>query len=170
MTACVTTIYDCCNLTETFTVQEAIDQIGFGKFQVKLSILTGFAWVSDELFYFLETDFFTCKYVRPKSFPLFELCMSKLCRCCHLTKEAEIWTYIYTYDSIFHFSVLFIVIPLALIVILDCGSTYHIWQHCVLKSYCPFHLSIFSYNIKLYTVIICILVQWYIFCLYLRYV
>ncbi|GFS17466.1 synaptic vesicle 2-related protein [Elysia marginata] len=34
---------------ETFTVQECIDQIGFGKFQVKLSILTGFAWMADAM-------------------------------------------------------------------------------------------------------------------------
>ena len=33
-------------LSETFTIQQAIDNIGFGKFQVKLSILTGVAWVS----------------------------------------------------------------------------------------------------------------------------
>ncbi|XP_059155982.1 synaptic vesicle 2-related protein-like [Physella acuta] len=34
---------------ETFTVQECIDQIGFGKFQIKLSILTGFAWMADAM-------------------------------------------------------------------------------------------------------------------------
>ncbi|BFZ04649.1 hypothetical protein BsWGS_07688 [Bradybaena similaris] len=34
---------------ETFTVQECIDQIGFGKFQVKLSVLTGFAWMADAM-------------------------------------------------------------------------------------------------------------------------
>ncbi|GAB1602604.1 synaptic vesicle 2-related protein-like, partial [Argonauta hians] len=34
---------------ETYTLQEAIDRIGFGKFQIKLSILTGFAWMSDAM-------------------------------------------------------------------------------------------------------------------------
>ena len=29
-------------------MEQAIDQIGFGKFQIKLSILTGFAWVSSQ--------------------------------------------------------------------------------------------------------------------------
>lgn len=32
-------------LADTYTIQQAIDNIGFGKFQVKLSILTGVAWV-----------------------------------------------------------------------------------------------------------------------------
>ncbi|XP_055958029.1 synaptic vesicle 2-related protein isoform X1 [Patella vulgata] len=35
--------------TKTFTIQEAIDTIGFGKFQVKLSVLTGFAWMADAM-------------------------------------------------------------------------------------------------------------------------
>lgn len=35
--------------SESYTLQQAIDAIGFGKFQVKLSILTGFAWVCDIL-------------------------------------------------------------------------------------------------------------------------
>ncbi|XP_046340133.2 synaptic vesicle 2-related protein-like [Haliotis rufescens] len=34
---------------ETFTIQQAIDNIGFGKFQVKLSVLTGFAWMADAM-------------------------------------------------------------------------------------------------------------------------
>lgn len=34
---------------ETFTIQQAIDNIGFGKFQVKLSILTGVAWMADAM-------------------------------------------------------------------------------------------------------------------------
>ncbi|KAK3603262.1 hypothetical protein CHS0354_007593 [Potamilus streckersoni] len=34
---------------ETFTLQQAIDNIGFGKFQMKLSILTGFAWMADAM-------------------------------------------------------------------------------------------------------------------------
>ncbi|KAL8559888.1 hypothetical protein ACOMHN_016934 [Nucella lapillus] len=33
------------NAEGTFTIEQAIDQIGFGQFQVKLSILTGIAWV-----------------------------------------------------------------------------------------------------------------------------
>lgn len=35
--------------TETYTIQQAIDRLGFGKFQVKLSILTGFAWMADAM-------------------------------------------------------------------------------------------------------------------------
>ncbi|KAL4223272.1 hypothetical protein ACF0H5_016744 [Mactra antiquata] len=34
---------------DTFTIQEAIDNIGFGKFQIKLSILTGVAWMADAM-------------------------------------------------------------------------------------------------------------------------
>ncbi|XP_052834035.1 synaptic vesicle 2-related protein [Octopus bimaculoides] len=34
---------------ETYTLQQAIDRIGFGKFQMKLSVLTGFAWMSDAM-------------------------------------------------------------------------------------------------------------------------
>ncbi|XP_076452194.1 synaptic vesicle 2-related protein-like [Babylonia areolata] len=34
---------------ETFTIEQAIDQIGFGRFQVKLSIMTGFVWMSDAM-------------------------------------------------------------------------------------------------------------------------
>ncbi|XP_033747024.1 synaptic vesicle 2-related protein-like [Pecten maximus] len=34
---------------ETYTIQQAIDNIGFGKFQIKLSILTGFAWMADAM-------------------------------------------------------------------------------------------------------------------------
>ncbi|XP_076108218.1 synaptic vesicle 2-related protein-like [Mytilus galloprovincialis] len=34
---------------DTYTIQQAIDNIGFGKFQVKLSILTGFAWMADAM-------------------------------------------------------------------------------------------------------------------------
>ncbi|XP_041377819.1 synaptic vesicle 2-related protein-like [Gigantopelta aegis] len=34
---------------ETFTIQQAIDSIGFGKFQIKLSILTGLAWMADAM-------------------------------------------------------------------------------------------------------------------------
>ncbi|XP_025092946.1 synaptic vesicle 2-related protein-like isoform X3 [Pomacea canaliculata] len=34
---------------ETFTVEQAIDQIGFGPFQIKLSVLTGFAWMADAM-------------------------------------------------------------------------------------------------------------------------
>lgn len=34
---------------ESYTLQQAIDAIGFGKFQVKLSILTGFAWMADAM-------------------------------------------------------------------------------------------------------------------------
>ncbi|XP_069135340.1 synaptic vesicle 2-related protein-like [Argopecten irradians] len=34
---------------ETYSIQQAIDNIGFGKFQIKLSILTGFAWMADAM-------------------------------------------------------------------------------------------------------------------------
>lgn len=34
---------------DTFTIQQAIDNIGFGKFQIKLSILTGVAWMADAM-------------------------------------------------------------------------------------------------------------------------
>lgn len=38
------------NLTkETFTVEEAVESIGFGRFQWKLSILTGCAWMADAM-------------------------------------------------------------------------------------------------------------------------
>lgn len=33
---------------KTFTVDEAVEALGFGRFQLKLSILTGMAWVSFE--------------------------------------------------------------------------------------------------------------------------
>uniref|UniRef100_A0A914VPD8 Major facilitator superfamily (MFS) profile domain-containing protein n=1 Tax=Plectus sambesii TaxID=2011161 RepID=A0A914VPD8_9BILA len=32
-----------------FTVDQAVDRLGFGKFQVKLSLLTGFAWMADAM-------------------------------------------------------------------------------------------------------------------------
>ena len=32
-------------ISDTFTVDQAIDRIGFGRFQLKLSLLTGLAWV-----------------------------------------------------------------------------------------------------------------------------
>lgn len=34
---------------ESYTIEQAIDQIGFGKFQIKLSVLTGFAWMADAM-------------------------------------------------------------------------------------------------------------------------
>ncbi|XP_013392843.1 synaptic vesicle 2-related protein isoform X2 [Lingula anatina] len=34
---------------DTFTVEQAVDAIGFGKFQIKLSLLTGLAWMSDAM-------------------------------------------------------------------------------------------------------------------------
>ena len=33
----------------TFTVEEAVEKIGFGKFQWRLSILTGMAWMADAM-------------------------------------------------------------------------------------------------------------------------
>lgn len=33
------------SVNKIFTVDEAIDTLGFGKFQIMLSLLTGFAWV-----------------------------------------------------------------------------------------------------------------------------
>uniref|UniRef100_A0A3B5BAG8 Synaptic vesicle 2-related protein-like n=1 Tax=Stegastes partitus TaxID=144197 RepID=A0A3B5BAG8_9TELE len=35
--------------TETFTVDEALEAIGFGKFQWKISLLTGLSWVADAM-------------------------------------------------------------------------------------------------------------------------
>jgi len=32
-------------LTDTFTVAQAINALGFGKFQVKLSLFTGLCWI-----------------------------------------------------------------------------------------------------------------------------
>lgn len=34
------------SLIDTFMVEDAVEAIGFGKFQWKLSVLTGLAWVS----------------------------------------------------------------------------------------------------------------------------
>ncbi|XP_058632168.1 synaptic vesicle 2-related protein isoform X3 [Onychostoma macrolepis] len=36
-------------ISETFTVEEAVEAIGFGKFQWKLSMLTGVAWMADAM-------------------------------------------------------------------------------------------------------------------------
>lgn len=36
----------CFVFSGTFTVDQAVDALGFGKFQIKLSIITGLAWVS----------------------------------------------------------------------------------------------------------------------------
>lgn len=30
---------------ETFTIDQAVEAMGFGRFQIKLSLLTGLAWV-----------------------------------------------------------------------------------------------------------------------------
>lgn len=34
-----------CPFTETYTVDDALEAIGFGKFQWKISLLTGLSWV-----------------------------------------------------------------------------------------------------------------------------
>jgi len=34
---------------QTFTVEEAVEKTGFGKFQWRLSILTGMAWMADAM-------------------------------------------------------------------------------------------------------------------------
>uniref|UniRef100_A0A3B4FQI6 SV2 related protein b n=1 Tax=Pundamilia nyererei TaxID=303518 RepID=A0A3B4FQI6_9CICH len=39
----------CVLLTETFTVDDALEAIGFGKFQWKISFLTGLSWVADAM-------------------------------------------------------------------------------------------------------------------------
>lgn len=36
-------------LTDTFTVIQAINALGFGKFQVKLSLFTGLCWMVDSM-------------------------------------------------------------------------------------------------------------------------
>lgn len=35
--------------TDTFTVSQAINLLGFGKFQVKLSLFTGLCWMADSM-------------------------------------------------------------------------------------------------------------------------
>lgn len=42
--------YDDKLLPDTYTVDQAVDALGFGRFQVKLSILTGLAWVRSTFF------------------------------------------------------------------------------------------------------------------------
>lgn len=37
------------NLIDTFTVVQAINALGFGKFQVKLSLFTGLCWMVDSM-------------------------------------------------------------------------------------------------------------------------
>lgn len=39
----------CVPLIETFTVAQAVDAFGFGKFQVKLSLFTGLCWMADSM-------------------------------------------------------------------------------------------------------------------------
>ncbi len=36
-------------LTDTFTVDQAVNATGFGKFQVKLSLVTGLSWMADSM-------------------------------------------------------------------------------------------------------------------------
>lgn len=36
-------------LTDTFTVGQAINMLGFGRFQVKLSLFTGLCWMADSM-------------------------------------------------------------------------------------------------------------------------
>lgn len=36
-------------LTDTFTVVQAVNALGFGKFQVKLSLFTGLCWMVDSM-------------------------------------------------------------------------------------------------------------------------
>lgn len=38
-----------CFPTETYTVAQAVDAFGFGKFQVKLSLFTGLCWMADSM-------------------------------------------------------------------------------------------------------------------------
>ena len=33
----------------TYTIEDAVEQLGFGKFQFNLSILTGMAWMADAM-------------------------------------------------------------------------------------------------------------------------
>lgn len=41
---------------DTFMVEDAVEAIGFGTFQLKLSILTGLSWVRPASFDSLTTD------------------------------------------------------------------------------------------------------------------
>ena len=34
---------------ETYRINEAVEKIGFGRFQLKLSFLTGLAWMADSM-------------------------------------------------------------------------------------------------------------------------
>ena len=34
---------------DTFTIDDAVEKIGFGRFQIKLSLLTGIAWMADSM-------------------------------------------------------------------------------------------------------------------------
>jgi len=36
----------------TYTVEDAIDKLGYGPFQIKLMFVIGLAWVSEILFFF----------------------------------------------------------------------------------------------------------------------
>ena len=38
--------YPCCLFPGTFTLDEAIDNMGFGVFQLKITFFTGLCWVS----------------------------------------------------------------------------------------------------------------------------
>ena len=40
------------NIPDTYTVDRAVDMIGFGWFQVKLSFFTGLVWVSLNLLFY----------------------------------------------------------------------------------------------------------------------
>lgn len=49
---------DCCAClpaADTFMVEDAVEAIGFGTFQLKLSILTGLSWVRAASFHSLTT-------------------------------------------------------------------------------------------------------------------
>lgn len=37
------------NLTDTFTITQAVNALGFGWFQVKLSLWTGLCWMADSM-------------------------------------------------------------------------------------------------------------------------
>lgn len=42
---------------DAYTVDEAVEYLGFGKFQVMLSLLTGLAWVGQENFDYITEKF-----------------------------------------------------------------------------------------------------------------
>lgn len=39
----------CVLIQEIFTIDDAVEKMGFGRFQIKLSLVTGLAWMADSM-------------------------------------------------------------------------------------------------------------------------